>query len=152
MMIVSFNTMITYLTMDCSDGTIDTALYAVFLIDTQRWSCYDIFMFRNIHMVDWRYFNEIFIPFIPIYYLRNYAGICVDTSHKSIESKQLHSYQDSGHDIRIKLAMDHIIGHHDRWNLNYKQREENRYNWWPIYDIKAVTHKEISWNAFYSRS
>ena len=120
MMIISLDTMIAYLTVYCSDGTIDTTLYAVFLIDIQRWSSHDIFMLRNIHMIDWRYFNEVFTPFILIYYLRNYAGICVDTSRKGIESKYLYSYQYSSHDIWIKLAIDHIIGHHDRWSLNYK--------------------------------
>jgi hypothetical protein len=56
MVILSLNTMIAYLAMYCSDGTIDAALYAVFLIYIQTRCSHNVFMLRNIHMIDRRYF------------------------------------------------------------------------------------------------
>jgi hypothetical protein len=52
MVIISLNTMIAYLAVYRSDGTIDTALYAVFLIYIQARCSHNVFMLRNIHMID----------------------------------------------------------------------------------------------------
>jgi hypothetical protein len=52
----------------------------------------------------------IFFPFILIDYLRNYTGICVHTSSKGVEGKQLEEDENRCEELRVKSAIEEIVG------------------------------------------
>ena len=85
-MIVPLNAVITSLTMNGPQRSVDAAFNAVLLIHIESTRYNHIFMLRDVEMVDRGYQSMLLFPFILVHDLRDDAGISVNTSKQRIKS------------------------------------------------------------------